>query len=137
LVQVRLAAAIIGIAYGAWGLYIGLFFRNAASLLSLNGQDPPIPGSVEITLVSALLIVSSLVNFVGFRVSFYVSAVISVVLLARFYVSYTEYLSGLNGVDLLVTAAFCAATVFLDMLEATRKSAVSEESHPLNLPVFG
>lgn len=136
MVAARPLAGLLGILSSAWGLFMGLFLKEFVGT-NIGGQPPPVPGSIEIILVSALLLITSLVCFVGFKLALYLSGVIAAVLIARVYISYATSSSGVSPFDFLVATALCVATIVLDILAARHKVAVSEENHPLNLPVFG
>ena len=124
MVAVRNLAAAVGIVYGAWGLYTSLYWPGVPAASEVGG--------LEILVVSVLLILASAVCFVGFRLAFYFSAAVAVILLARF------LLSGLFGTAALdVAVVLCIATIALDVLGARHRAVVAEENHPLNLPVFG
>ncbi|MDA4112931.1 MAG: hypothetical protein OK474_02690 [Thaumarchaeota archaeon] len=84
------------------------------------------------------MLVDSLVCFLAFSRAFYISALLSVIVaflvlvsVAASWQTWTSYPATPASILLGL------ATVVLDIIAARRKTYVSEENHPLNLPVFG
>lgn len=82
--------------------------------------------------LGTLLILTSVVCLLGPSVLYYASAVLSVFLEA-------SMLLNSNFGDWVVVAAVALAAVsfVLSVLAARSRADVSEQSHPMNLPVFG
>lgn len=83
--------------------------------------------------LSVILIVNSLVALVGPKKVFYSQAGLAALL------AVTEWAgSGTSSMfaSLIVTVA-AAATFILSVLAARHEQRISEQSHPMNLPVFG
>jgi len=82
-------------------------------------------------IVGALLMLDSVLCFMGFSGAYYVSALISVLMLV--FVPSGIQLDSLFLISVLLTAI----TVVLDALAANSKDYILERDHPLNLPLFG
>ena len=87
-------------------------------------------GWVVESLAVVLLIVSA-ACFVGPRTLFYVSSMLSAVLAGAVYVL-TDF-----TVVVAVTLALYAAALIFGLVAARRETSVTEQGHPMNLPVFG
>lgn len=125
---VRVIASIVSLVNGGWGLLAWLY---SAKIFGVNLSAGS--GGIWIPIVAVLLVLDSLVSFAGFRTAFYASVALSVLLL----------LDILLFGAVIASAAFAAsallalATVILGIIAARMRPRVSEENHPLNLPVFG
>jgi len=89
-------------------------------------------GTVVLGLAVILLIVS-LVEFLGPLELFYISAAVGVVIDAIEVLNY----SNIAPAPFVVTILMVTLSVGLGSATATRRTSVSEQAHPLNLPVFG
>ncbi len=129
-------AAALGLATGLWSaaaVFLGVFGRTPNLCLA--------PGLIDCsrvtfaaTAVEALgivLVIDSLLCFVGPKKLFYTSAGISILMAAFAFVT--------PGDSLVVAATLGLALVesALCLVAARREPSVSEQSHPMNLPVFG
>ncbi len=83
--------------------------------------------------LAVVLIVDSLVALVGPKRIFYSSALLSALLAGSEWIGSG---SGAAAATLLVVAA-AGATLALSVVAARFEPQVSEQSHPMNLPVFG
>jgi Na+/melibiose symporter-like transporter len=83
--------------------------------------------------VAIILVLDSLVALVGPKRIFYVSALLSALLTG------SEWLG--SGADVtavkVLTIAMACVTLVLSVVAARLEPRVSEQSHPMNLPVFG
>jgi uncharacterized membrane protein len=142
--KLRTVAAALSLINGIWIIAVGAYWNQ---LFSLELGDITCAGSClfgvdHIVLVlGAILLVDSLVCFLAFSRAFYISAALSVLVL--FFVLFSVWAAILsiqaweNYPAIPVSILLGIATMVLDVIAANRKTYVSEENHPLNLPVFG
>jgi len=64
---------------------------------------------------------------------FFLTAVVGVAIDALVVINYSSIAAG----SFLITIILVTVSVVLSVVSATRKTSVSEQSHPMNLPVFG
>ena len=112
------------------GVLTGLFTVVAW----FSGLAPLRPFWVALALpVAIILVLDSLVALVGPKRIFYVSALLSALLTG------SEWLG--SGADVtavkVLTIAMACVTLVLSVVAARLEPRVSEQSHPMNLPVFG
>ena len=74
-----------------------------------------------------------MVTLVGPKSVFYASAVLGLLIDIAEIMNYAGIASG----PLYVTVALASLSVILGLLSARRGTGFSEQSHPMNLPVFG
>jgi Na+/melibiose symporter-like transporter len=122
-------AKIATLAAGA-GILTGLLTVGAW----FSGLAPLRPFWATLALAMAIiLILDSFVTFVGPKRVFYVSALLSALLTG------SEWIG--SGSDATVVTALtiimACVTVVLSMAAARLEPKISEQSHPMNLPVFG
>ncbi len=121
-------AAAVGIVTGVWTLGVQWICPS-------NGcpeSGVPYLGTIILSL-SVLLILASVVGLVGSKNAFYGSAILSILL-----DSSVALTSGIEDAALVwITLGLSGATFVLSLAAARMKTSVSEESHPMNLPVFG
>jgi hypothetical protein len=141
--KLRTVAAALSLVNGAWSITVGAYWNQifGAEL----GSDLGCAGSCSlfgvahiVLVLGVILLVDSLVCFLAFSRAFYVSALLSGVVLFLVLVSvaagwhlWASYPSAPFSIVLGIV------TIVLDVVAARRKTYVSEENHPLNLPVFG
>jgi len=132
--RVRLVAAGVGFLTGAWALGGSLFDGISRGCPSPSGMPCPPAGvwSIYVVGLALLLILNSLVCLVGPSIVFYGSATLSVLLGASMTLN-----SSFGNPVVLLAFALVAATFLLSLVAARRKTAISEQSNPMNLPVFG
>jgi hypothetical protein len=125
------AAAALGVAAGIW-LLVGVTFglvapdRCGLDVCESNGL---IRTMVEV--VSFVLVAGSVSSFFGPRKIFYLSAALSAVLAGLLLTT------GVYGWVALATLGLLVIEILLGVVAARSESRVSEQSHPMNLPVFG
>jgi hypothetical protein len=126
LVRIGTVAVVVGLFDGIWILAVQYLGRLGASVM-VNDWGP-------LTLALAVvLIVDSFFSMVGPRKAFYVTAVIALLVAGSiFSVVGTGYELVADLTVILTLALFVLALV-----AARREPKVSEQSHPMNLPVFG
>jgi len=133
-VRIGTLSAAVGILTGVWTLVAGFFdgVRFNCPSVGCAGSTIPFAGTI-VAALSVLLILVSVVCIVGPRSVFYGSAMISILL-----GSLVTLESGAGDPTILwLTLGLAGATFVLSLLSARIKTAVSEQSHPMNLPVFG
>ncbi|MDA4123124.1 MAG: hypothetical protein OK456_08110 [Thaumarchaeota archaeon] len=120
---IRKAAASVSLLNGLWGILLGLFGATPlAGTLHLNGAT---------LVVAAILVLASILCFTWLPGTFYLSALLSVLMLVFIP-------GGIQLADLfLFSLALAAATIVSDAMAANSKEYVPEKDHPMNLPVFG
>ena len=99
-----------------------------------SGGPPLHPFWATLALALAIaLILDSFVALVGPKRIFYASALLSVLL------AWSEWLgSGSDAtVANMLAVAMAGATLALSLIAARFEPRISEQSHPMNLPVFG
>jgi hypothetical protein len=124
---IRKLAASVSFLNGAWGVIAGLFWVSLfPSMAHPNG------GADYATIaVGAVLVLVSVLCFMGFSSTLYASALLSVLMLV--FVPGGIQLGSLFLISLLIVVA----TVVLDVLAARSRDYIPEKDHPMNLPVFG
>jgi hypothetical protein len=125
---VRVIASAVSLVNGVWGIASGLYSSRIFGVQQSTGA-----GDFWIIAVGALLLLDSLVCIVGFQTAFYGSAALSILLV----VDILLFGAAITDTAFVASALLGLITVALDILAITRKQVVSEENHPLNLPVFG
>ena len=97
-------------------------------------QTAPGGTSGTILLVSALaLLLVSLGTFVAPASAFFVSAALAILIGGVEAVNYSAVAPG----SLAVTMCLAAISAVLGLVAARRRTSVSEQANPMNLPVFG
>jgi len=132
LVRLGTAAALVGVVAGSWNVWE--YFQECRGLLCPSSQ--PAPAGTEGTVVLGLavvLVLVSLATYVGPSVLFYLSAAVGAIIDALVMVNYSSIAEG----SFLVTVILVTGSVVLGVVSAMRRTSVSEQSHPMNLPVFG
>lgn len=100
----------------------------SGGLASLHGYWVPVTLALGVVLAA-----DSLVALVGPRRIFYSSALLSALLAGSDWIG-----SGsTTSTAILLTVAAAAVTLVLAIVAARFEPEVSEQSHPMNLPVFG
>jgi hypothetical protein len=83
--------------------------------------------------VAAILVIDAVVCFIGLRVGFTVGAVLSIAIVVLVGAQWGRF--GNFGSSLSVVLS--AIAILLDLISTRASKSIPEESHPLNLPVFG
>ncbi|HYB06920.1 MAG TPA: hypothetical protein VEB87_02055 [Nitrososphaerales archaeon] len=132
--RVSTAAGIVGIFAGLWGVvcYTLSCSSSLASCPAMSAAPPGVSGTVYAVL-AGLLVLSSLVTFVGPKSVFYASALLGLLIDVSEVMNYADIASG----PFYVTLVLATLSVILGLLSARRGTAFSEQLHPMNLPVFG
>ncbi len=125
---VRIVAAVVSLLNGVWGVVAGIYPKQVFGVQSLTGS-----GDFWLLAVGALLVLGSMACFVGLQTAYYVSAALAILLV----VDMLLFGAPISDLGFILSALFGLITVVLDLIATRRKPIVSEENHPLNLPVFG
>ena len=111
-------------------------FQLCSGLQSSCAAQQAAPGGGEGTIALALgslLVVVSLATFVGPAAIFYASAGLGLIIDTIELLNYSSIVQG----GFYVTLILVTLSVGLSVAAARRRTGVSEQSHPMNLPVFG
>jgi len=128
---IRRLAATVSLLDGVWGIAVGVLWVHLFG--APPWQTSQVSGGVDFAIVAlgAILVLDSALCFWGISSAYYVSALLSVVMLV--FVP-----GGIQLGDLFLTSVAAAAiTVVLDALAARSREYIPEKDHPMNLPVFG
>lgn len=134
----RTIAALVGLIAGAWvlwGSYYGTIGRGQFCPYGAGTCTGPAslpPANIFVVSLAVLLVLDSALSLVGPRIAFYASAGISILLGGSIVPS-----SSLVDPTVIVALGLAASTCVLGLVAARRRTEVSEQSHPMNLPVFG
>ena len=129
------AAALVGVVAGVCNIWE--YFQVCRSLMCPAGAFPPaVPTGVSGTVVLGLavvLVLFSLAEFLAPPTLFYISAVIAAAIDVIEVLNYSSIGTG----SFVITFILVTLSVALSIVSATRKTGVSEQANPMNLPVFG
>ena len=126
-------AAAVSAVNGFWLIVAGLFWNQAFSFINPTAQTIPSSDNLVLSLLGAIILLDSIVCFLGWSKAFYVSAAASVLGILGVAAGGVQ----LASPSFVVSALLCLLTAVLDVVAARRKTFVPEADHPLNLPVFG
>jgi hypothetical protein len=132
LVRLGTVAAIVGVVAGLWNIWEYLLVCRGPLCIVPQAAPTGAEGTIVLGLAVVLLIVS-LMEFLAPSALFYLSAAVGVAIDAVEALNYSTIAPG----SFLVTVILVTLSVGLGLASATRKTSVSEQSHPMNLPVFG
>jgi hypothetical protein len=90
-------------------------------------------GGTVVLGLAVILLVISLAEFLAPPALFYLSAVVGAIIDATEVLNYSGIASG----SFAVTVILVTLSLALSLASATRKTGISEQSHPMNMPVFG
>lgn len=125
--RVRLLAGAVSLLNGVWGLVAGL------DPSQIFGAQLSQGGGFWVPVVGGLLLLDSLACVVGLRTALYGSVALSPLLL----LDLALWSARVDSFGFAASVLLGAAVVVLDVIAIRHRDMVSEESHPLNLPVFG
>jgi hypothetical protein len=134
LVRLGTFAAIVGVVAGSWNIWASYqpCLASGPDALCLETAPSGMDGTLVFGL-AVVLVIGSLATFLAPAVLFYLLAAIGLVIDAVEVLNYSAIGSG----PLYVTLILMTLSVALSVLAAVRRTTVSEQSHPMNLPVFG
>lgn len=123
----------MGILAGLWTVAVS-YLDGRLHTCPATGCPPSGSGlwDVVVPALSVVLILDSFVCLVGPRRVFYASAALSGVLAASVLLG-----PSLETMVLYVTLGLLSVEFVLSIIAARWETKVSEQSHPMNLPVFG
>lgn len=136
MVKVGTVSAVIGVLAALWNIKNYLYSCGGPLGATYCLVPGDAPSGLEGTVVMALsvtLVVVSLATFLAPPSIFYLSAALALA------IDVLELLSSslIFADTLYITLAIVSLELVLSLVAAVRRTSVSEESHPLNLPVFG
>jgi hypothetical protein len=131
----RSISGAVGVLTSVWTIYIVLTFINKPSVCPVDGCTPIANDWVfdSLLAVAILLLVSSGVSVSGRWIGLPLSVLLS--LLAISFVALQW--NNLGSTDSVADIVLAIATVASNIWALMAKPVISEENHPLNLPVFG
>ncbi len=132
--RIATAAALVGVVAGFWNVYEYLqVCRGAAVSCSAQQAAPTGIAGEAVLALAVLLILNSVATFIGPTALSYVSAALGALIDAIVILNYTD----ISTAAFYITAALVTLSVILSALAARRRTGVSEQANPMNLPVFG
>ncbi|MBI3022784.1 MAG: hypothetical protein HYY68_03540 [Thaumarchaeota archaeon] len=131
----RTAGAVLNLLNALWAAYISFLTVSTPTSCPSNGCPTSLFTYLPAVLLSvaAILVVDSVICFVGLRIGFTVGVVLSaaiVVLVGAQWGTFGNLSSSLSIV-------LSALAIVFGLVSMRSGRGISEESHPLNLPVFG
>ena len=127
------AASVIGLIGGGWNIfaYFGACHSSGSCLQQTSAPADPL--GLVYAGFSAALIVASVGGLVGPKVIFYAMATLAGL------IDLVEVIGRSNVAtdDLIMTFVLASLGIMLSLLAATSGMGMSEQSNPMNLPVFG
>jgi len=133
MVKVPTLASAVSIVAGGWDVYAVLSVCHSACLP--GSFSAPYQGfqGVLFAALSVILVLEGLAGFVGPRTVFYAGVFVALPIDAMELLNYSSIIEA----DLYVTLLLVTLSLVLSLWAARSGTSVSEESHPMNLPVFG
>jgi len=119
---IRLAGSVLSLVSGSWAAYIAYSATNSHSELQS-----------ALIVVGALLALDAIVSFAGIRASFVVGAGLSALVL----VIVADQWGTFSGADASVALVVSLIAVVTDVVASRPVKGMSEQTNPMNLPVFG
>ena len=131
----RIASGTLGILTAIWMLFIDEVFVNTPTSCPLGGCAPiPNDWAFDALLVVAILLLISAGTWLAGRwIGLPLSALFSLIAIPLLVIQWNSY----GTTDSAVAVLLSAGTIGLDIWALLFRPAISEENHPLNLPVFG
>ena len=130
MIGIRTIAALVSNLNGIWIFILGTFWEGLTGSVCTLRTCSHLP----LQVLAIVLVVDSLACFLGWSRAFYLSAIVSVVSL---FVAALFASTAFTNIGFEATIVLTAVVIALDIAAAIHKARVSEEAHPLNLPVFG
>ncbi len=136
---VKRLAGIVNILEGLLAAIFALSTQVSGSCGNATGICPPASLSdplAPLLVVGVLLLVDGALCLVDRWPAFLIGGVLS---LAAVFIAAAQWnrVGGLGPEDIVITAALGVLALALDLKALVSRRPVSEENHPLNLPVFG
>ena len=124
-------AAFVGVVAGGWNVWA--HYQVCTGLCPAWSPAPEgIYGTVVLGL-AIVLVLCSLTTLMAPSFVFYISSAICLLIDAVLALDYSAIAPG----PLYVTFILVTLSLVLSLISAVRKTSVSEQSNPMNLPVFG
>lgn len=125
-------AGLLGIVSGLWNVGAYLLACHGSACTAPSSAPPGFEG-VILAVLGVILVIDSVIALVGPGFVFYSTAVLALSIDA------VEVLwnSSVTTGTLYITLGLTSLSAALSLAATFRKSGVSEQSHPMNLPVFG
>ena len=117
---IRLAGSVLTFVTGALATFVA--YSGASSNLQIS-----------LLVVGAVLAIDSLASFAGIRATFVVGAILSAAVLAIVAVQWGTY----PITDSEAALALSVLSIVADVVASRPARGLSEQSNPMNLPVFG
>ena len=136
LAPIRLAGSVLSLLAGSWASFVAYYGTNSVSpCLPFSTCIVELQGEMQgaLFIVGAVLALDALVSFAGIRVSFIVGSVLSTVILAIIAFQWGTY----SDTDAIAAIVLSLLAVVADVVASRPARALSEQSNPMNLPVFG
>ena len=124
-------ASLTGIVAGGWNVFA--YLGACHSLCLARSTAPSDALGVVYAGLAVVLVLVSLAGLIGPKVLFYASALVAVLVDAVEAVGNAEVATGV----LVFSFALVTLSAVVSLLAARAGTGVSEQSNPMNLPVFG
>jgi hypothetical protein len=132
LVRLGTGAALAGLVAGVWNVWAYLQECRGPVCPAFQAAPPGTEGTA-VLVMAVILVLGSLATFLTPASLFYLTASLGLLIDAIEVLNYSVIGAG----SFYVTMILVTLSVALSILAATRRAVVSEQSHPMNLPVFG
>lgn len=135
MVRIRTIAALVSFLAGAWSLAGANFYGLGKYACTANPTSTCVGSSSPNPYVSALAIlleISSVICLLGPNQVFYASAILSILLGASIAPD-----SSIGDPIVAGALGLAGASFVLSLVAARKRTGISEQSNPMNLPVFG
>lgn len=119
---IRLAGSVLSLVSGAWAAFVGYYGTSSHSELQS-----------ALIVVGAILVVDALVSFAGVRASFVVGVGLSALVIVIVAVKWGTY----SGSDASLALILSLLSLVADAVASRPVKGMSEQTNPMNLPVFG
>jgi hypothetical protein len=139
---IRLAGSVLSLVNGSWAAFVAYYGANLVScppfstwILEQGGSGPVSASDLQagLFIVGAILALDALVSFVGVRASFLLGAALSVAVLGIVAVQWGTY----STMDSAAAVALSLLALAADAVASRPAKGMSEQTNPMNLPVFG
>jgi hypothetical protein len=139
---IRLAGSVLSLVGGSWAAFVAYYGANVVScapfstcILEQGGSGPLSASQLQEALfvIGAFLALDALVSFVGVRASFILGAALSAAALVVVAVQWGTY----SATDSSVAVVLSLLSVVADVVASRPARGMSEQTNPMNLPVFG
>lgn len=133
---IKRVAGAVTLLEGLWVLYIVLSPSPGEGTFCLTCSGPALGAPLFPILLGVLLLVDSTLCLLGRWIAFLLGALLSATTIVLVLLHLSELGRSYLEVSTVLTVLSLAALI-LDVKAAISQPKLSEENHPLNLPVFG